>query len=265
MYKIQSINIEVFDKQKKGILDMFVRKVNLFLSKEYDLNLNSIEYIEHLYNRLEIRVLQFCVMQKTTMPTIPKDDKVLMSTWKSLEYYLVQYLKHEMTDIKRVEYLKKLYFVRQSLLKGKSVTIGFNDNEYLTILLFEKKALETQITPIDLSINKKKLFNIEREIKLFYINQAIETRTMVKPIQNPNKIKITKAESDKIIDEKISRYEQIINLLANKRKLILEELYQEKSEIKSIDLNISAIKLDAEIESKKEFLKEYKNRKQIVP
>jgi hypothetical protein len=252
--KMKPIDLIAIEERNNEILKLFKLKVDLFKQKPYvNKDNNLFKLLDHLNNQIEIRILQFCVMQNTTFPNIPKNDNILDYIWGGKLNVINAILTNSnitLTPLKRVELKKEMYFNSQSIKQGFPVNAAGNDPNYIKLLREEMKALTSYRDEDEYEYTCHK-------IKLFYTVDAIKTRTM-KP-----KIKMTKAESDAKIDERVRRYKEIISLLERKRELLKEKNVID--ELERIDIDIEIVKLDVQIESKKDFLERWSDRKEILP
>lgn len=176
-----------------------------------------------------------------------------------LESYVPKNVNEHILKIRQI-YFCNLFINSDTFIPPKI------DSEYENVLNQEYELLN--------KIDSSPLENINARIRQFYIIQELKARSMAKKT-------ITKAESDKIINEKSSDYRIIIGLLKEKQNLleqvdrlghswlstkkttIVTEIDEILFRIKLIDIKIESYKVKHDIGSKEEFVQMYNERKNI--
>lgn len=194
------------------------------------------------------------MMKQRRSPIISKFDKDLFSIFSEMLTWMKSYKpKNNKEEIKTK---KHLYFIKRYLKTGiySNKPPQKYDQEYVNIIKQEYLLLNECESDLD---------KVNSEIRKFYIENELIAREMSR-----NATTITKEESDRLIDSKIKEYNKIIGLLQQKYKILKELSFKPESdplkELQRIDFEIESYKIKAEIESKKEFLKIYVERKNII-
>jgi hypothetical protein len=129
-----------------------------------------------------------------------------------------------------------------------------NKNEFVSLL---KERTEILSDLINKSNNLLEKCNYK--IDLFYCEQDYESA-----LAEINNVAITSDLNNKLIDDKIKRYEIIIGLLQEKLSIVSDRLksgYYDSDLLVKNDMKIDLFRIQSQIISKKEFLASYKKRK----
>lgn len=238
---ISKINIDNYNLQEQALINLMTEKFVLLNLKRS--NGEKINLIEHWR-------LKHIVSQNTMYPILKPDNNLKNILQKEKE----DLINRIITD-PSLENRTGLYFIKLKLLQRTlNYSIPLNDPEYIKLLKEEIVDLESTIL-----ITLDPVRKVNREIELFYLNDNLENMESTKTIYK------TKADSDLIINEKKKQYNIIIDLLTRKKVILKQRIASNyyKDSIVLIDKKIELKYLEFEIESKKEFLKHYEERKEI--
>jgi hypothetical protein len=229
------INIEernTFQKERKRLYHERIKLIQESIKKSIDGPGPSLKTFDYM--------IEFWFYTKTDFPV-----NILLAKLEYLENF---YNKSYIQQI----YMLKLMIEQKTL----SPVIDCYSKEYLSMAREEIEYLE------DKYINEKDLLTLnDILIKLFYKKDNLKILEMGEPKR------ISKQESDKIIDKKCKvQYIEIIRLLEHRIMILTENIKSgyykdDKLAINSAELEI--IDLKAEIKAKQEFIEQYKARKVV--
>ena len=208
---------------------------------------------EYWNKRIESYRIGLMLKQGSQMPNIPKYDPEMLQ----LLHDKLAWLTDERDDVTfyldKIKVAREIYFtsifIREGTFTAKPPAV---DPEYESVLRFEMKLLMQ-------SNDREKMTHIEREIRMFYIREELIARSL------HGTVTMTKDESDRMIENKIFAYKQIIDLLTTRLRILNGLFDSTKDELERNYLQEKIFNLKVELSSKKDFAKRYRERKNILP
>lgn len=230
--------------------------------KKRKIQIEKLKKWQQQYNNLYIKKLnaisRYFLNNKSTKL---KDFEYIIELWKNKkgnldELLSILILKKKYLESQKNSDKRKLFFLNKQIEQINLLPqIDFYSTEYIELL---KSEIEELINNIDNETDE--YIKVCKQIELFYKQDELN-------ILNMKNVKyVSKQESDKIIDDKINnKYKVIIELLEKKVAILNNRIKTGyyKDEIDKIDAEILVHKLLADIEAKKEFIEQLKERKNI--
>jgi protein-tyrosine-phosphatase len=141
--------------------------------------------------------------------------------------------------------------------KAQKQTIDLKEEDNINKTFIELFKLKIDALDDKIKNTSDSLVKVNHEIDKFYTEEE--------KIASERQIRITKIDSDKLIDRKVNRFKVILALCQNKYTIlnsrIKDGFYTDS--LDEAEAKIDLMKLYLEIVSKEEFLKRYEDRKNV--
>jgi hypothetical protein len=273
------INIKAKKEQRDTLMSLFEEKKNLLdyilcnSSIYTDICQDEIFNIKRYFdNYFELVFLMCAVEQKTEYPSLIKFND--NDDYNPLKFFLESYLEINNNfykdDLRKypdamIDFFKKKAMYISGSATNYSTALAMNfSSEMLFAYNLKSEKIKEKIKEIgNIKDSSRKLDVVNLRIELFYIKETIKAMTQ--------KV-ISKKDADKIIDEKLDKYKEIINLLEEKMNLLnqlvltkypvkLEQTPEQKLEL--INYKLDAFRIKVDIDAKNNFIKHFNHRKDI--
>jgi hypothetical protein len=247
--EIKPIDIKAHMDSEKETLKLFDELYRLILQELEKATTLSFEYFNM---RIEAYRLKLCIDQQKLLPSIPRNDPDMIQILTEKR----DWLEKQSSDnyIEKIEIEKNKFFTKLYIKAGFfGADTPKHSPEYEALLRFELDQL-MKASGFD------EMTKIERKIRIFYIKEELIARNTA------GAVKITKIESDRLIDNKIFAYNEILGDLILIRNLLNKQILSiPGTSIEKLKKRIELFKLKTEIASKQDYSNRFRERKNILP
>lgn len=247
---IPQIDIASRMDQDQKTLSLMREKLSYIKEAIQDMDGLSFEWYD-----LQIQAYHIVLMleQNNLLSRIPKNDPPLMQ----ILIAKLAWLEEEQDDV--TFYLDKIKVKREIFLTRLYIAEGYFGADTPQVSADYEEVLRYEMKLLMASNDKVMMPKIDRDIRIFYIKEELIARSLA------GTVRISREMSDSLIDNKLLSYNEIFSLLRTKRRLLTAEIEYMQDGIAKIDKQIALYNLKAEIASKEDFNKRYRERKNILP